>query len=184
MNVNSELHPEAGTTGSAGAPANTNGRRRRNRIVGSVAGTALLAAAFFGVTAASAADTPPQPAAAGTASSSASGTAGPTADAAAHTAHHRGATLREELRISLQAKPGFGDKDHVLAYALILRPKAFAKLPANLQSDLRTLEAAPAAERDADAGNIKTTALNGGYGTSIQTHAQAIQAKLASAPAK
>ncbi len=91
--------------------------------------------------------------------------------------------MREELRIDLRAKTGFGDKAHVLAYGLINHPKAFAKLPANLQTDLKTLEAAPAAERDADAVKIKDTALNGGYGAALQTEAKAIQTKMAQAPA-
>ncbi len=166
----------------SGSPAAR--RMRRNRVIGSAAGAALLAAALFGVSAASAAEPAPQTAASGPATSSPSAAPGTAAAAPAHAKHPLVATLRKELRIGLQAKPGFGDNDHVVAYALIHHPKAFAKLPANLQSDLKTLEAASAAERDADAGNIKDTALNGGYGTAIQTHAEAIQTRLATAPVK
>ncbi|MFP3571032.1 hypothetical protein, partial [Paraburkholderia sp. SIMBA_030] len=45
-------------------------------------------------------------------------------------------------------------------------------------TDLKTLEAAAASERDSDATKIKDTALNGGYGDKIQKAAKAIQTKL------
>ena len=88
------------------------------------------------------------------------------------------------LRVSIRAEAGFGDKAHQVAYLLIHHPKAFSNLPANLQTDLKTLEAAPASERDADASRIKDTALNGGYGEQIQKQAKNIQTKLAQTPAK
>jgi hypothetical protein len=71
-----------------------------------------------------------------------------------------------------------------VAYVLIHRTEAFGKLPANLQADLKTLEAAAASERDADAAKIKDTALDGGYGDQIQKEAKAIETNAAKAPAK
>ncbi len=176
MNNNSEI------THWTGAPAVRPPQKRtgRRRVAAAAAGASLLAAGLFGVSAASAADATPS-AATPTSAASAS-TPGSTTAAAGH-AHQRHATVREELRIDLRAKTGFGDTAHVVAYGLIHHPKAFAKLPVNLQTDLKALEAAPAAERDADAGKIKDTALNGGYGTALQNEAKAIQTKMAQTPA-
>jgi len=71
-----------------------------------------------------------------------------------------------------------------VAYVLIHHTDAFAKLPANLQADLKTLESAAAADRDGDATKIKDTALNGGYGNKIQEQAKTIQTNATQMPAK
>ncbi len=153
----------------------------RWRMRGAAVATAavLLGGAAIGATAASADGQSPSPSP--SASSSAS-TAGP--DSASHAKRPFARALPAVLRVSIRAEAGFGDKAHEVAYLLIHHPKAFSKLPANLQTDLKTLEAAPASERDADASKIKDTALNGGYGEQIQKHAKDIQTKLAQTPAK
>ncbi|MBG0739834.1 hypothetical protein IV500_10600 [Paeniglutamicibacter antarcticus] len=181
MNNNSEIPPWTGAP-AVRPPQKRTGRRR---VAAAAAGASLLAAGLFGVSAASAADATPSAATPTSAASAPS--PGSTTAAAGHAQQNRTshvhATVREELRIDLRAKTGFGDTAHVAAYGLIHHPKAFAKLPANLQTDLKALEAAPAAERDADAVKIKDTALNGGYGAAIQTEAKTIQTKMAQTPA-
>ncbi|RKR29847.1 hypothetical protein C8D78_0163 [Arthrobacter oryzae] len=93
-----------------------------------------------------------------------------------------GAGLRQELRNALtSANPGAGMQK--VADQLVSHPKLFAKLPANLQTDLKTLKAAAPADLDTQANKIKDTALNGGYGAKIQNAAQALEKKTATTPA-
>ena len=181
--------PNATTTG---APS---GRRWRKRAAAAAAGALLIGAGVLGATAASAGTSPsPAPSlSAATASAHTSGAQTPGAQARGAKAPQAAAKhpgrrpevrlLRRELRIDIQAKPGFGDKAHVVAYGLIHHPAAFATLPAQLRTDLLSLEAAAAGSRDADAASIKDTALGGGYGATIQKEAKAIAARLAAAPA-
>ncbi len=185
-------------TGSASASESGPGRRWRTRAAATATGAVLIGTAVFGATAASAADPSPAPSA-GAASSSAassgsSATTGATSSSSASPSsgaatdkgqakHPFVRALRRELRIDIQGKSGFGDKAHAVAFRLINHTAAFGKLPANLQSDLKSLEAAAASDRDGDATKIKDTALNGGYGDQIQKEAKAIQTKLAQAPA-
>ena len=154
-------------------------RRWRIRGVSVAAGAVLLSGAAVGATAASADGQSPSPS---PSASSLASTAGQ--DSASHAKHPFARALPAVLRVSIRAEAGFGDKAHQVAYLLIYHPKAFSNLPANLQTDLKTLEAAPASERDADASRIKDTALNGGYGEQIQKQAKNIQTKLAQTPAK
>ena len=92
------------------------------------------------------------------------------------------AGLRQELRTALtSANPGAALQK--VADQLISRPKLFAKLPANLQTDLKTLKDAAPADLDSQANKIKDTALNGGYGAKIQKAIQALEKKTATAPA-
>ncbi|WP_125610955.1 hypothetical protein [Specibacter cremeus] len=157
-------------------PTNPAPRKRWvTRIVATAGGAALVGGAVFGVTAASAASPNPAPSAGSSPAS--------TAPAHRHGRAHFAGTLRSELRIDIRATSGFGDRAHEVAYVLIHHPKAFAKLPAALQSDLKSLEAAALADRDADATKIKDTALGGGYGATIQAEAKAIAARAAAAPA-
>ena len=144
------------------------------------AAVVLVGGAVFGATAASADSQSPAPSAPATASPSAAASAG-----AKHPGVHPFvAALRTELRVDIKGGDGFGDKAHEIAYRLIHRTAAFAKLPANLQADLKTLEGAAASDRDGAAAKIKDTALNGGYGDKIQKEAKAIQDKVNQAPAK
>ncbi|MFP3580008.1 hypothetical protein SB659_10555 [Arthrobacter sp. SIMBA_036] len=151
------------------------GRGRLWRIRGAAAaGAVLLGGVALGVTGASADTTSPSP----TPSASATAKAPAKAGDGTQAKHPFVRALREELRTDISGTPGFGDKAHELAYVLIHHTQAFNKLPANLQTDLKTLEAAAASERDSDATKIKDTALNGGYGDKIQKAAKAIQTKL------
>jgi len=145
------------------------------------AAVVLVGGAVLGATAASADSQSPAPSASPSASPSAAAGSGNAKHAAAHPFVR---SLRNELRVDIKGGDGFGDKAHVIAYALIHRTQAFGKLPANLQADLKTLESAAAADRDAAAAKIKDTALNGGYGDKIQKEAKAIQDKVNQAPAK
>ncbi|MCZ2401917.1 hypothetical protein IV498_01635 [Paenarthrobacter sp. Z7-10] len=172
------------------------------RIIATGTGAALIGAAIFGVTSASAATRGPSAPASGTPSSAAAGigaaaaakagagagagSAAAKSSAKAAGKHAKNGYLRHlarELRVEVQAKDNFGDRAHVLAFALISHPQAFAKLPQNLQADLKALEAAAAPDRDSAAQKIKDTALNGGYGDKIQKRAKAILARIAKAPA-
>lgn len=159
------------------------GRRWRKRAVAATTGAVLIGAGIFGGTAAFAAGTSPSPTA--STSAAAAGAQVTAAGQGSKTAAKRpeARLLRQELRIDIQAKAGYGDRAHVVAFALIHHPAAFAKLPAQLKTDLSSLEAAAAGARDADAALIKTTALSGGYGAAIQNEAKAITAKLTAAPA-
>lgn len=171
------------TPATAAAP----GRRWRKRTAAAAAGAVILGAGIFGGTAAFASG--PSPSLAASTSAPAAGahiTAGAQGLKTAaknHAKRPEVRLLRKELRIDIQAKTGYGDKAHVVAFVLIQHRAAFAKLPTQLKTDLSSLEAAPAASRDADAALIKSTALGGGYGAAIQKEAQAITAKLASVPA-
>jgi len=90
------------------------------------------------------------------------------------------AGLRQELRTAFSSgNPGAGLQR--VADQLIGHPKLFAKLPANLQTDLTALKNAAPADLDAQANKIKDTAVNGGYGTKVQKMAEAL-AKKAAAP--
>ncbi len=164
-------------TPATGAPS---GRRWRKRAAAAATGAVLIGAGIFGAAAASAAGASP--------SSTASQSAAPAAPAAKSAAKHHAKRpevrlLRRELRIDIQAKAGFGDRAHVVAYGLIHHRSAFAKLPAKLQADLSSLEAAAAGSRDTAAALLRNTALDGGYGAAIQKQAKGIAAKLAAAPA-
>jgi hypothetical protein len=92
------------------------------------------------------------------------------------------AGLRQELRTAFNsANPGAGLQK--IADQVISHPKLLAKLPANLQADLKTLKSAAPADLDTQANKVKATALNGGYGAQVQKMAQALQKKAAAAPA-
>lgn len=186
--------PTSPTTAGESRPR----RRWRTRAAATATGAVLIGTAVFGATAASAADPSLSPSAGasstGASSSSASATTGATSSSSAspssgaatdkeHAKHPFVRALRRELRIDIQGKSGFGDKAQAVAFRLINHTAAFGKLPANLQSDLKTLEAAAPSDRDGDATKIKDTALNGGYGDQIQKEAKAIQTRLAQAPA-
>lgn len=165
------------------APRNRSARPWRVRAGAAAAGAVLAGGAVLGATAASAASPSPSPSA-GNASAPGTTAAPGTSNGKHRAAHPFVRALRTELRVDIQAGDGFGDKAHQIAYVLIHHATAFAKLPANLQTDLKTLEAAAASDRDGDAAKIKDNALNGGYGDKIQKEAKAIQAKAAQTPAK
>lgn len=162
-------------------PSSRTSRPWRIRAAATAAGAVLIGGGVWGATAAMADSQSPVPSA--SPSSSASTAAGP-GNGTQQAKRPFVRALRTELRIDIRGGDGFGDKAHEVAYVLIHHTDAFAKLPANLQADLKTLEEAAAAERDGDATKIKDTALNGGYGDQIQKEAKAIQAKAAQSAAK
>ncbi len=161
-------------------PTTVPGRRWRKRAAAAATCAVLIGAGIFGVTAASAAGTSPSPAA-GT--SAASGAAAGTSAAGHHAQRPEARLLRRELRVVIEAKAGFGDRAHVVAFALIHHRAAFARLPEQLKTDLTSLEAAPAGSRDAAAALVGSTAVNGGYGAAIQKEAKAVTARIAAAAA-
>ena len=100
-------------------------------------------------------------------------------------AHKAGHALRAELATVIRNGKNAGDLAAARAITLVdTHPKFEAKLPAALQSDLKTLADAPASQRAADAAKIKTDALSGAYGAKIQKLAQNIQARITAHPAK
>ncbi|WP_113717189.1 hypothetical protein [Arthrobacter dokdonensis] len=187
----------AGMDSASGTPATgaPSGKRWRRRATAAATGAVLIGAGIFGAAAASAAGASPTSTvsrsaapAAQLSSSAPSASTAPGAPAAKSAAKHHAKRpevrlLRRELRIDIQAKAGFGDRAHVVAYGLIHHRSAFAKLPEKLQSDLMSLEAAAAGSRDTDAALLRNTALDGGYGAAIQKQAKGIAAKLAAASA-
>src|ERR1700694_4137084 len=132
-------------------PSSRTARLWRIRGGATAAGVVLIGGAVLGATAASAdsqgPSPPPSPSSAG---STAAGSGRGTQQAK----HPFARALRTELRVDIRAEAGFGDKAHEVAYVLIHHTDAFGKLPANLQTDLKTLEAAAASERDGDATKI------------------------------
>lgn len=122
--------------------------------------------------------------AAGTTSGSAPAASAPaTSSGHAHAARHRpNAALRGAVRAVLAGTPHSADRAAVAAIELVdFRPKLLAKLPANLQSDLKTLAAASAEGRAGDVGRIKAAALDGTYGAQVKRLFTRIQGNLAKA---
>jgi len=130
-----------------------------------VGAAALLAAgamAIIGVGAASAASTPAP-----------SSTGAPTADSKTGAkAGHGSGGLEALLMVTADSPQATGDRAAKAATTLVGHPQLFAKLPAALQADVRTLKDAAPADRVKDAYKIKTTALSGGYGAGIQKRAE------------
>ncbi|MET3811981.1 hypothetical protein [Arthrobacter sp. UYEF3] len=88
----------------------------------------------------------------------------------------------QELRTVLRSSnPGAGAQ--TIAEQVIARKNLFAKLPADLQSDLQGLKSAGPVDVDAQATKIKTTALSGGYGAQIQKIIEHLVAKHTATPA-
>lgn len=86
--------------------------------------------------------------------------------------HPFGASLRDELRGDVGTGHDLGRSAKKLATNLIGNPDVFAKLPANLQSDLTAIKNAPASEAGAEAKRAEATALSGGYGAQVQKIAE------------
>ncbi|HEX3678573.1 MAG TPA: hypothetical protein VHU90_02530 [Galbitalea sp.] len=84
-------------------------------------------------------------------------------------------SLIEQLRSDLFQGQISGSKVQALATRIADNSKLFSVLPVNLQNDLTTLKNAPAADAVAQAGQIKSTALSGGYGAQIKDLATELQ---------
>jgi hypothetical protein len=135
---------------------------RRNLAIGATSVVAAGALLGAGVAGASAATVEPTPA--------------PThSSSTAHTAN-RVVSLIEQLRADLFQGHLSGSKAQALAGRIIDNSAIFAALPKNLQNDLTTLKNAPATDAAAQAQQIKSTALSGGYGTQIKDLATDLQA--------
>jgi hypothetical protein len=120
-----------------------------------VAATALVGIGAQGAFAAS-----PDGGTSGSGSGSATTTA--TAAASTHGAHASGST---DWSLSGHLD---GAKAQELAKKLTADPALFSLLPATLQSDLTALSNATVADRTADAQKIVSTAVSGGYGSTVQ----------------
>lgn len=149
--------------------------RGRAVLLSALAVVAVSAAAFAAVGPASAS----QPTTSTSSSTAAKSPAKPT-----KAAHKPVSLLRKELRLDIAQNIGFADKSQIVAAEMLQHPKLVAKLPAALQTDLKTLAAAPEAGRAADAQKLKTTAIAGGYGTHVKTLAGKISTSVAKHPGK
>ena len=78
-------------------------------------------------------------------------------------------SLIEQLHADLFKRQINGRKAQALAVRIVDDPALLSALPVNLQNDLTTLKNAPAADAVAQAGQIKSTALSGGYGSRSRT---------------
>lgn len=92
----------------------------------------------------------------------------------------RGGFVQELRTVLKSSNPGAGGQ--VIADQVIAHRNLFAKLPANLQSDLQSLKSAGPADVDAQASKIKATALSGGYGGQVQKIIEHLVAKQKVAP--
>ncbi|UFS57537.1 hypothetical protein [Subtercola endophyticus] len=158
----------------ASPPTPARPRHRRGLIAaGSAVGiAAVIGLGFVGATAAFAGGPVPTPSASASASASAHAHAG-----------LRAGPLRRELENDIRSSSDAGTRAQKIATTLVNSPTLFAKFPANLQTDLTTLKNATGADVATDAANVKTTALSGGYGATVQKVAERIQTRVQSGSA-
>ena len=148
------------------APETPRSPKRRRGLI--AAGSAIGIAALIGV---GLADT--------TAAFAGAPTPTPSATASAHArAGLRPGPLRRELENDIRTSTDAATRAQKIAATLVGSPKLFAKLPANLQTDLTTLKNATGADVATDAATLKSTALSGGYGAEVQKVAERIQARV------
>jgi hypothetical protein len=88
-------------------------------------------------------------------------------------------SLIQQLRADLFQGQINGSRAQALAGRIIDSKTIFSALPANLQSDLTTLKSASPTDATAQAEQIKSTALAGGYGAQLQKLATDLQASAA-----
>lgn len=88
-------------------------------------------------------------------------------------------TLARQVRADLGRGGNLGQKAAAVAGTIAGHPKLLAELPARLRTDLTTLKSAPAGDQLADVQKIETTALDGGYGVSIEKIAEGVSSALA-----
>lgn len=86
------------------------------------------------------------------------------------------AAVKKQLRGDITQGGSVGEKAQNVSKTVAGQSALFESLPANLQADLTSLNAASGAERDALAAQIGSTALDGGYGADAQKIATAVQA--------
>ena len=134
---------------------------RKHLVIGAttvVAAGALLGA---GVAGASAATVQPTPV--------------PTSSSSTAHTPSRIVSLLEQLRTDLFQGQINGSKAQALASRIIGNPALFSALPVNLQNDLTTLKNAPSTDAAAQAKQITSTALSGGYGAQVKELATDLQ---------
>ncbi|KGJ72787.1 hypothetical protein GY21_13040 [Cryobacterium roopkundense] len=104
-----------------------------------------------------------------------SATSSTSADGKASTTDDVIAAVKQQLRADLSQGGSMSEKAQNVSQTVAGQSALFASLPANLQADLTSLNAASGPERDALAAQIGTTALDGGYGEEAQKVATAVQ---------
>ena len=134
---------------------------RKHLMIGATSVVAAGALLGVGVAGASAATVQPTPT--------------PTHSSSAVHAPGRIVALIEQLRADLFKGQINGSKVQALATRIADNSALFSALPVNLQNDLTTLKNAPAADAVAQAEQIKSTALSGGYGAQIKDLATDLQ---------
>jgi hypothetical protein len=135
---------------------------RKHLVIGAT--SVVAAGALLGVGAAGASAATVQPTPISTHSSS-----------AVHGSGHV-VSLVQQLRSDLFQGQINGSRAQALAGRIIDNHAIFSALPANLQSDLTALKSAPTADAVAQAQEIKSTALAGGYGAQLEKLATDLQA--------
>ena len=138
---------------------------RKHLVIGATSVVAAGALLGVGVAGASAATVQPTPVS--THSSS-----------AVHGSGHV-VSLIQQLRADLFQGQVNGSRAQALAGRIIDDKAIFSALPANLQGDLTALKSASPADATAQAEQLKSTALAGGYGTQLQKLATDLQASAA-----
>jgi hypothetical protein len=134
---------------------------RKHLVIGAttvVAAGALLGVGVAGASAAAAGPTPV-----------------PTHSSSTVHAPSRIVSLIEQLRTDLFQGQINGSKAQALASRIIGNSALFSALPVNLQNDLTTLKNAPSTDAAAQAEQIRSTALAGGYGTQVKELATDLQ---------
>ena len=134
---------------------------RKHLMIGATSVVAAGALLGVGVAGASAATVQPTPT--------------PTHSSSAVHAPGRIVALIEQLRADLFKSQINASKVQALATRIADNSALFSALPVNLQNDLTTLKNAPAADAVAQAEQIKSTALSGGYGPQIKSLATDLQ---------
>ena len=135
---------------------------RKHLVIGATSVVAAGALLGVGAAGASAATVQPTPAATHTSSTE-------------HSAS-RVVSLVQQLRSDLFQGQINGSRAQALAGRIIGNQAVFSALPSNLQSDLTALKSAPTADAAAQAEQIKSTALAGGYGAQLEKLATDLKA--------
>jgi hypothetical protein len=138
---------------------------RKHLVIGATSVVAAGALLGVGVAGASAATVQPTP----VSTHSSSAVHGP----------EQAVSLIQQLRADLFQGQINGSRAQALAGRITDDKAIFSALPANLQSDLTALKSASPADATAQAAQLKSTALAGGYGAQLQNLATDLQASAA-----
>jgi hypothetical protein len=127
---------------------------RKHLVIGATSMVAASALLGVGAAGASAATVQPTPAA--------------THSSSTVRSHHGGASLLQQLRTDLFQGQISGARAQALAGRILDNSAIASALPADLKSDLTALKSAPATDAVAEAQQIRSTALDGGYGPQLK----------------